>query len=104
MLERVVENYLVKRVAENGGEAVKFEARPSDPDRLLLGRDGRVAFVEVKRPGGKPRPGQVRRLAALRARGYLVRVIDSKDAVDALVEYLVVDDFFSEHGRNEQAD
>ena len=38
-----------------------------------------MAFVEVKRPGGKPRALQVRRAEQLRRMGFDVRVVDSKE-------------------------
>lgn len=36
-----------------------------------------IQFSEIKRPGGKPRPEQLRRHAELRALGFTVNVIDT---------------------------
>lgn len=43
------------------------------PDLLLL-KDGKAVFVEVKRPGSKPRPLQEYRIEQLRKAGFEVRV------------------------------
>ena len=45
---------------------------------------GRIVFVELKAPGQKQTAIQVRVTEMLRALGADVRVIDSKEAVDAL--------------------
>lgn len=43
-----------------------------------------ITFVECKRPGAKPTPSQEREHARLRARGFRVLVIDTKEGVDAI--------------------
>ncbi len=87
MLERTVETYLVATVRCAGGDAYKFSspARVSVPDRIVIFPPARVYFVELKRPGGKPTKGQLREHERLRALGCDVRVIDSREAVDAFV-------------------
>lgn len=98
MLEKTVETYLVDRVRAAGGDAYKFSspARVSVPDRIVVFPPARIYFVEVKRPGGKPTRGQLREHERLRALGCDVRVIDSREGVDAFVqkvrEQLVGDD------------
>lgn len=98
MLEKTVETYLVDRVRAAGGDAYKFSspARVSVPDRIVVFPLARIYFVEVKRPGGKPTRGQLREHERLRALGCDVRVIDSREGVDAFVqkvrEQLVGDD------------
>lgn len=60
MLERDIERYLVKRVAQIGGRAYKFVS-PSNrgvSDRIVCLPDGTTHFVELKRPGGKISPLQ----------------------------------------------
>ncbi|MBJ9686827.1 VRR-NUC domain-containing protein [Burkholderia vietnamiensis] len=91
MLEKTVETYLVDRVRAAGGDAYKFSspARVSVPDRIVIFPPARVYFVELKRPGGKPTRGQVREHERLRALGCDVRVIDSREAVDAFVREAV---------------
>ena len=50
------------------------------PDRLVLLPDGKMFFAELKAPGKKPRPEQVRVHESLRRRGFKVYVIDSRAA------------------------
>ncbi|HEM7801995.1 TPA: VRR-NUC domain-containing protein [Burkholderia cenocepacia] len=87
MLEKTVETYLVDRVRAAGGDAYKFTspARVSVPDRIVVFPPARIYFVELKRPGGKLTRGQEREHERLRALGCDVRVIDSREAVDAFV-------------------
>ncbi|SOT39819.1 hypothetical protein [Burkholderia cenocepacia] len=87
MLEKTVETYLVDRVRAAGGDAYKFTspARVSVPDRIVVFPPARIYFVELKRPGGKLTRGQEREHARLCALGCDVRVIDSREAVDAFV-------------------
>nr|WP_208450355.1 VRR-NUC domain-containing protein [Burkholderia anthina] len=87
MLEKTVETYLVATVRCAGGDAYKFSspARVSVPDRIVIFPPARIYFVELKRPGGKPSKGQLREHERLRALGCDVRVIDSREAVDAFV-------------------
>ncbi|WP_221625210.1 VRR-NUC domain-containing protein [Burkholderia cepacia] len=87
MLEKTVETYLVDHVRAAGGDAYKFSspARVSVPDRIVIFPPARIYFVELKRPGGVVTKGQLREHERLRALGCDVRVIDSREAVDAFV-------------------
>ncbi|WP_249188873.1 hypothetical protein [Burkholderia dolosa] len=88
MLEKTVEAYLVERVRAAGGDAYKFTSpqRRSVPDRIVVFPPGRLYFVELKRPGNKPTKPQLREHDRLRALGCDVRVIDSREGVDAFVQ------------------
>lgn len=57
------------------------------PDRLILIPGGYQLFVELKRPGGKPRPDQVAMIEKFRDYGQLVHVIDTKEKVDRLLAW-----------------
>lgn len=85
MLEKDIEKAFVRRVKALGGLCEKFTSpgRRSVPDRLVTLPDGRIIFVELKRPGAKPTPAQLRDHATRRSLGCDVRVIDSVEAVDA---------------------
>lgn len=84
--ESTVENNLVKKVKAAGGTAYKFTSpgRKAVPDRLVLLPGGRVVFVECKAPGEPPRADQVREHNRLRALGFKVVVLDSKDLEEIL--------------------
>lgn len=87
MLERAIEQRLVRKVREAGGLALKWVS-PSTagvPDRIVFMPGGRVVFVELKRPGGKLSAIQVRMCDRLERLGADVRVIDSPEGVDALI-------------------
>ena len=61
--EKQIEQRLSAAVKKSSGLALKFVS-PSFagmPDRLVLLPDGKMAFVEVKVLGKKPRPLQVKR-------------------------------------------
>lgn len=81
MLERDVEAWLVAETKKRGGTAYKFTSpqRRSVPDRLVLLPGGEIFFVETKAPGKKPTEGQVREHDRLRALGFRVYVMDSKE-------------------------
>lgn len=96
MRERSVENYLVRKVKAAGGEVRKLvtPGRRHAPDRLVLWRgfhgiayvEARVHFVELKKPGEKPRAGQEREHQRLRDMGFSVFVLDTKAKVDRYIQ------------------
>lgn len=53
---------------------------------MCLFKGGRIAFVELKRPGAKPRPLQIRRAEQFRRLGFQVEVIDRKEQIPEFVE------------------
>lgn len=88
MRESVVERHHRERVKREGGMSFKFVSpgRIGVPDRLDLRPVPEavrelvaqyVRFTEVKAPGKKPRPEQVREHERLRALGYRVDIVDS---------------------------
>ena len=84
--ESIIEKYLVDEVKKAGGIAYKFvsPARKAVPDRIVLLPGGRVVFVECKAPGKKPRPEQLREHERIRALGFTVVVLDSKNLEEIL--------------------
>jgi hypothetical protein len=78
MREKTIEQKLVQAVKAMDGIAPKFTSPGFDgmPDRLVLLPKGRIAFVEVKRHGEKPRPLQEARHGMLRRLGFKVYVLD----------------------------
>ena len=79
MLEKQIEQKLIKAVKALGGLCPKFTSPGFDgvPDRLVLLPKGRMAFVELKAPGQKLRPLQVRRKRQLEQLGFLVYTVDN---------------------------
>jgi hypothetical protein len=100
MREADVEQYLVKRVKAMGGEVrkVAWVGRRHAPDRLVMIPDSvidktgcirwipaRSFFVELKAPGKRPRAGQQREIERMRECKLRVEVIDSLEAVEAVL-------------------
>ena len=93
MREKIIEEYLGKKVKDVlKGIAYKFTSpgRWSVPDRICLLPGGVVKFVELKAPGKKPTEGQLREHKRLRALGFQVDVIDSKEGVDEWVTHITL--------------
>lgn len=93
MRESLIEEYLVEQVKLAGGECrkVKWIGRRGAPDRLVmlpflpLRLRPTSVWVELKAPGEKVEPHQGREHKRMIDMGQRVVVIDSFDAVDALV-------------------
>lgn len=88
MLEKEIEKKLVHEVQLMGGKALKFSPAGFDgmPDRLVLIPGGKVAFVELKQPGEKPRKLQVARHRMLRRLGFKVFVVDSMEKIGGVID------------------
>ena len=84
--ESIIEKHLVAEVKKAGGRAYKFlsPGRRSVPDRIVLLPGGRLVFVECKAPGEQPRADQLREHKRLRALGFTVVVLDSKNLEEIL--------------------
>jgi hypothetical protein len=84
--ERDIERRLVAKAKAAGGQALKWVSpgQAGVPDRIVLFPNGRIVFVELKSPRGKLSAIQARVIERLRNLGFEVRVIDSKEGVDAL--------------------
>lgn len=74
-LESVIQSSLIKKYESQGYLVVKLilTNKSGIPDLLLL-KDGKASFVEVKREGQKPRPLQQFRIKELREKGFEVHV------------------------------
>lgn len=59
------------------------------PDRILFIPDRRITFIETKAPGKKPSPDQRAQHQRMEKLGWDVRVIDSKEKVDQLLQELI---------------
>ncbi len=88
MREKTIEQKFKAAVKAVGGLAVKFTSPGFDgvPDRLALLPDGKMAFVEVKAPGKKPRPLQLARHRQLRQLGFKVYVLDNESQIGGIID------------------
>lgn len=103
LLERDIEKRLVQRAKELGGEVrkVKWIGRSGAPDRLVMlpqwknpafyrneptSRPVATIWVELKAPGKKPEPHQLREHARMRKMGQRVVVIDSYEQIEELLK------------------
>jgi len=82
-LEKDIESYFKNSVQTAGGWPIKFWplSLAGFPDRIVIWNDGRVHFVELKRPNEKPRPLQRRIHDRLRKFNCFVAVISDKEQV-----------------------
>ena len=87
MIERDIEDHLVRRANEVGGEVrkVKWIGRRGAPDRVVMLPGSQLYWVELKRPGQKAAPHQAREHERMRGMGQTVVVIDSFEAIEALL-------------------
>jgi hypothetical protein len=104
MRESTIEQYLVERVKALGGEVrkVKWIGRRGAPDRLVMlparpwtdvvfgitrakVRKPVAYWVELKAPGEKPEPHQLREHERMRRMGQRVKVVDSIERVDEVL-------------------
>ena len=88
MREKVIEQKLVAEVKKAGGICPKWVAPGFDgvPDRIAMFPGGKIAFVEVKAPGEKPRPLQRARHELLRRLGFKVFVLDNIEKIGGMID------------------
>ena len=86
-LEKEIEQKLVTEVKKMRGICPKWVSPGLNgvPDRIVLLPDGKIAFVELKAPGKKPRALQRRRHAELRHLGFQVYVLDDPDQIGGIL-------------------
>ncbi|WP_309485119.1 VRR-NUC domain-containing protein [Alkalibacter rhizosphaerae] len=88
MTEKELELMLVKEVKKRGGRAFKFISPGINgvPDRLVLLKGGKTGFVEVKAPGKKMRPNQIKRKGELESLGFLVYCLDNPEEIASVLD------------------
>ena len=91
MLERAIEQRLVEAVRKAGGLCPKFVSPGWDgvPDRIVLLPGGKLGFVELKAPGQKLRPLQLRRREQLECLGFRVFVIDGVEQIGGVLHEIL---------------
>lgn len=88
MLEREIEQRMVKEVKKRGGLCYKFVSpnNPGVPDRIVITPTGRVIFVELKTEIGRLSRIQQWQRSEIQKRGADIRVIKGWDAAKAFIE------------------
>lgn len=88
MRESELEKKFRERVRQAGGKAYKFVSPGNDgvPDRLVILPGGRIGFVELKRPGEKPRKQQKLRMAEFESMGCYTAVVDNIESIEGVIE------------------
>ena len=86
ILERDIKAYFQKRAKFYKAEIRKCEwyMRKDAPDWFVALNGAHL--VELKRPGGKPRPSQDREAERLAKKGVVVHVLDTYETVDNFFE------------------
>lgn len=88
MREKTVEQKLIAAVKEMEGICPKWVSPGFDgmPDRIVLLPGAKIAFVEVKAPGKKPRPLQASRHGLLRRLGFRVYILDELEQIGGILD------------------
>ena len=88
MREKAIERKFVQAVKYMGGICPKLSCPGFDgmPDRIVLLPDKKIAFVEVKQHGRKPRPIQESRHEMLRRFGFKVFVLDDRKQIGGILD------------------
>ena len=88
MREREIEQKLIDAVKTQGGVCWKFVSPGTAgvPDRIILMPMGRIAFVEVKAPGERPRKLQLARHRLLRRLGFKTFVLDNPEQIGGILD------------------
>lgn len=90
--ERDIERKVVAYCKKHGLVTYKFTS-PSYagvPDRIIMGR-GRILFLELKAPGGRSTPLQVREQNRIRDVGCNAAMVDSIEGVIHMINVYILD-------------
>ena len=89
--EKRIERKLVELVKANGGMCIKLLCDQLNglPDRMCLLPNGKIAFVELKTTGQKPKRIQVYMHNKLRNLGFKVKVIDTIEGVNNFIKNML---------------
>lgn len=85
MLEKCIEQNLVKHIKAKGGLCLKLNSSSMAglPDRLVILKN-KIIFIELKAPKQKPRKLQIVIIDKLKSLGCDVRVIDNLEDIKSI--------------------
>ncbi|MCC2248930.1 VRR-NUC domain-containing protein [Virgibacillus sp. AGTR] len=84
--ESKIETYLKEQIKAVGGLCYKWKSTVNGvPDQIVI-FDGNVHFIEVKRPGEKPRANQIIIHEKIQKQSVPVYTIDTEASVDAFIK------------------
>lgn len=88
MDEKYIEKKFREAVRDAGGLALKFVSPGTAgvPDRLVLMPEGMACFAELKAPGKRMRPLQMKRKQQLESLGFRVFCIDSMEGIKEVID------------------
>ena len=86
MLEKQIERKLTEEVKKLNGMCLKQTSLAGIPDRLVLMPGGKMAFVELKAPGEKPRKLQQVRIKQLMKIGFMCFVVDGVEMISDVLD------------------
>jgi Holliday junction resolvase len=74
--ESSIQARIIRRLEKEGYYVIKLllTNKPGIPDLLILNREGKAFFIEVKQPGKKPRALQEYRMRELAEMGFICEV------------------------------
>lgn len=91
MREVRIETFLKRKIEKIGGLCIKFisPSMAGVPDRIILLPKGKIYFAELKAPGEKLRPLQIKRKEQIEKLGFKIYVIDSYEKVDEFLKDVI---------------
>jgi Holliday junction resolvase len=84
MTEQQIQSKLIKKLESDGYYVIKLSVtnKTGIPDLIAIPKNSDVEFIEVKRPGQKPRPLQVYRINEIKRHGVSARVYNGEEFLD----------------------
>ena len=86
--ESTLETKIVKWCKDHGLLCIKVQGVRGFPDRMIMNTYGRIFFLEIKRPGAKPRANQTDYATTLHKLGFTVGYADSLDRAIELLTFI----------------
>lgn len=84
MTEQQIQSKLIKKLESEGYYVIKLSVtnKTGIPDLIAIPKNSDVKFIEVKRPGQKPRPLQIYRINEIKNHGVSATVYNGEEFLD----------------------